>query len=169
MHLWCSKGIAPQAQGHERETCLSSFQHSLKRVFELCRYFQTASQRCNPQELMGQAALALGQWGTRASRMGCGLAGIYFSVPGQPCSGAGANMSAEVSCINAATSAAADLPKLKVRCTSQPAPAVAHFSEVPPLFLWYSFGCVGNAHMPGSQSTVRCSIGALQELSVLCV
>ena len=75
MHLWCSKGIAPQAQAHERETCLSSFQHSLKRVFVLCRCFQTASHQCNPQQLMGQVALALGQWGTRASRMGCGLVG----------------------------------------------------------------------------------------------
>ena len=92
------KGHCATGAGHERETCLSSFQHSLKRVFELCRYFQTASQRCNPQELMGQAALALGQWGTKASRMGCGLAGIYFSVPGKLCSGARANISAEVSC-----------------------------------------------------------------------
>ena len=75
MHLWCSKGIAPQTQGHERETCLSSFQHSLKHVFELCKCFQTASHQRNPQQLMGRTALALGQWGTRASRMGCGLAG----------------------------------------------------------------------------------------------
>ena len=80
--------------------------------------------------------------------MGFGLAGIYFSVPGQPCSSAGANMSAEVSCINAATSAAADLPKLKVRCTSQPAPAEAHFSEVPSLFcgillgVWVMLTCL---------------------------
>ena len=140
MHLWCSKGIAPQAQGHERETCLSSFQHSLKSVFELRRCFQTASHQCNPQQLMGQAALALGQWGTRASRMGCGLVGIYFSVPGQPCGGAGANMSAEVSCINVAASASPELLKLKVRCTSQDAPAVVHFCEVPPLDLWYSLG-----------------------------
>ena len=148
---------------------MSSFQHSLKRVFELRRCFQTASHQCNPQQLMGQAALALGQWGTRASRMGCGLAEIYFSVPGLPCSSAHANISTEVSCINAATSATPDLPKLKMRCTSQLGPAVAHFSEVPPLDLWYSFRCVGNAHMPGSQSIVRCSIGALQPLSVLCV
>ena len=75
MHLWCSKGIAPQAQGHERETCLTSFQHLLERVFQLCRFFQIASQQCNPQELMGQAALALGQWGTKVSRLGCALAG----------------------------------------------------------------------------------------------
>ena len=90
MHLWCSKGIAPQAQGHEREICLSSFQHSLKRVFEFRRCFQTASQQCNPQELMGQAALALGQWGTRASRMGCGLAGrllVGLTAPHRICDG----------------------------------------------------------------------------------
>ena len=162
MRLWCSKGIAPQAQGHEREICLSSFQHSLKHVFELRRCFQTASHQCNPQQLMGQVALALGQWGTMASWMGCGFVGIYFSVPGQPCSSTRTNISAEVSCINAATSAAPNLPKLKVRCVSQLAPAVAHFSEVPPLDLWYSFGFLGNAHMPSSQSTIRCSIGALQ-------
>ena len=141
MHLWYSKGIVPQAQGHERETCLSFFRHSLKRVFEFRRCFQTTSHQCNPQQLMGQAALALGQWGTRASWMGRGLARIYFSALGQPCSGARANISAEVSCINVATSASPELPKLKVRCTSQPTPVVAHFCEVPPLDLWYSFGC----------------------------
>ena len=64
-----------------------------------------------------------------------------FSVPGQPCSDTRTDISAEVSCINMATSAAPDLPKLKVRCTSQRAPVVAHFCEVPPLDVWYSFGC----------------------------
>ena len=139
--MWCSKDIAPQAQGHEREICLSSFQHSLKRVFELRRCFQTGSHQCSPQQLMGQATLALGQWGTRASWMGRGLARIYFSAPGQPCKGARANISAEMSCINVANNAAPELPKLKVRCTSQAAPPVAHFFEVPPLDLWYSFEC----------------------------
>ena len=80
----------PQAQGHERETCLPSFPHSLKRVFELRRCFQTASHQCNPQQLMGQAALALGQWGTKANRMGCGLAGRLLAgltAPHRICGG----------------------------------------------------------------------------------
>ena len=77
-----------------------------------------------------------------SERLASSLSGIHtFSAPGQPCSDARADISAEVSCINVATSAAPDLPKLKVRCTSQPAPVVAHFCEVPPLDVWYSFGC----------------------------
>ena len=90
MHLWCSKGIGPQAQGHERETCLSSFQHSLKRVLQLCRCFQTASQHCHPQVLMGQAALALGQWGPKSSRLGRGLTGrllASLTAPHRICGG----------------------------------------------------------------------------------